>query len=92
MEAVISMAAAKEIRKDEREIKVMEDFTSPETLYQELIRSVARYHPSADISMIEKAYQVALDAHKDQVRKSGEPYIIHPICVAIILAELELDK
>ncbi|MDE6961818.1 MAG: bifunctional (p)ppGpp synthetase/guanosine-3',5'-bis(diphosphate) 3'-pyrophosphohydrolase [Lachnospiraceae bacterium] len=86
------MTAAKEIRKDDRNIKVMEDFTSPDALYQELIRSVVRYHPSTDISMIEKAYQIALDAHKDQVRKSGEPYIIHPICVAIILAELELDK
>lgn len=92
METVMNMTTAKEIRKDERNIKVMEDFTSPEVLYQELIRSVARYHPSADISMIEKAFQIAMDAHKDQVRKSGEPYIIHPICVAIILAELELDK
>ncbi len=85
-------AQAKEVRKDDRSIKRMEDFTSPEELYQELIQSVARYHPSADISMIEKAFQVAMEAHKDQVRKSGEPYIIHPICVAIILADLELDK
>ena len=42
--------------------------------------------------MIEKAYKVASEAHKDQKRKSGEPYIIHPLCVAIILADLELDK
>ena len=85
-------AQAKEVQKDDRSIKKMEDFTSPEELYQELIQSVAGYHPSADISMIEKAFQVAMEAHKDQVRKSGEPYIIHPICVAIILADLELDK
>ncbi len=85
-------AQAKEVQKDDRSIKKMEDFTSPEELYQELIQSVSRYHPSADISMIEKAFQVAMEAHKDQVRKSGEPYIIHPICVAIILADLELDK
>ena len=51
-----------------------------------------KYHPSTDISMIEKAYKVASEAHKDQKRKSGEPYIIHPLCVAIILADLELDK
>ncbi|MBS6396913.1 MAG: bifunctional (p)ppGpp synthetase/guanosine-3',5'-bis(diphosphate) 3'-pyrophosphohydrolase [Clostridiales bacterium] len=85
-------AQVKEIQEDDKSIKVMEDFTDPEKLYQELIRSVARYHPSADISMIEKAYQVAYRAHEGQVRKSGEPYIIHPVCVAIILADLELDK
>ena len=50
------------------------------------------YHPSADLSMIEKAFHIANNAHKGQLRKSGEPYIIHPLCVAIILADLELDK
>lgn len=68
------------------------DFTSPEDLYKELVRIVESYHPSADISMIEKAYHIADLGHKNQLRKSGEPYIIHPLCVAIILAELELDK
>ena len=68
------------------------DFTSAEDLYQRLIKIVESYHPSADISMIEKAYHIASDAHKNQLRKSGEPYIIHPLCVGIILAELELDK
>lgn len=73
-------------------IKAMQDFTSPDILYDELIASVHRYHPSADISMIEKAYKIAYEAHEGQARKSGEPYIIHPLCVAIILADLELDK
>lgn len=68
------------------------DFTSPEELYQELVRSIRKYHPSDDITLIEKAYTIAYEAHKDQKRKSGEPYIIHPLCVAIILADLELDK
>ncbi|MDD3797179.1 MAG: bifunctional (p)ppGpp synthetase/guanosine-3',5'-bis(diphosphate) 3'-pyrophosphohydrolase [Lachnospiraceae bacterium] len=81
-----------EIKKADASVKTMEDFTSPEILYQELITSVTKYHPSDDISMIEKAYRIAYDAHKDQRRKSGEPYIIHPLCVAIILADLELDK
>ena len=83
---------AKKIDREDREIPVMKDFTSPEDLYRELIKSVVRYHPSTDISMIEKAYQTALSFHEGQVRKSGEPYIIHPLCVAIILADLELDK
>ncbi|MDD6038251.1 MAG: bifunctional (p)ppGpp synthetase/guanosine-3',5'-bis(diphosphate) 3'-pyrophosphohydrolase [bacterium] len=73
-------------------IRKMDDFVSPGILYDELIRCVRKYHPSGDISMIEKAFQIANNAHKDQMRKSGEAYIIHPLCVAIILAELELDK
>lgn len=68
------------------------DFTDPAVLYDSLIREILEYHPSTDITMIEKAYQVARDAHEGQLRKSGEPYIIHPLCVAMILAELELDK
>ncbi|MCI8327805.1 MAG: bifunctional (p)ppGpp synthetase/guanosine-3',5'-bis(diphosphate) 3'-pyrophosphohydrolase, partial [Lachnospiraceae bacterium] len=74
------------------ELKKMKEFISPEELYQELILSVKKYHPSTDISLIEKAYQVSSSFHEGQVRKSGEPYIIHPLCVAIILADLELDK
>ena len=62
-----------------------------EQLYQELIEKIKTYHPSNDFSMVEKAYKLAVDAHKDQKRKSGEPYIIHPLKVAYILAELELD-
>ncbi len=76
----------------EQNLKNMKEFESPEVLYDELIKSVCKYHPSADISQIEKAYRIAYDAHDGQVRKSGEPYIIHPLCVAIILADLELDK
>jgi len=74
------------------ELSTPDDFTSPEELYKTLIEKVKEYHPSDDFSIIEKAYKLAADAHKDQKRKSGEPYIIHPICVAIILAELEMDK
>ena len=81
-----------EIKKADANVKTMEDFTSPEILYDELIDSVKKYHPSTDITMIEKAYKIANEAHEGQKRKSGEPYIIHPLCVAIILADLELDK
>ena len=81
-----------EVTSQNTKLKKMEEFVSPDKLYQELIQSVRKYHPSADISLIEKAYRVARESHEGQVRKSGEPYIIHPLCVAIILADLELDK
>lgn len=77
---------------DDGRIEAIQEFQSPEQLYQDLISRVKKYHPSDDITLIEKAYRTAYEAHKDQVRKSGEPYIIHPLCVAIILADLELDK
>ena len=77
---------------NEKEQEAPASFTSPDVLYQDLIRTIHQYHPSDDISMVEKAYRVANECHKDQKRKSGEPYIIHPLCVAIILADLELEK
>jgi len=77
---------------DDGRIKPIQEFQSPEQLYRDLILRVKKYHPSDDITLIEKAYHVAYLAHKEQVRKSGEPYIIHPLCVAIILADLEMDK
>ena len=77
---------------DGHAVKAPEDYQDPEELYQALIARVRKYHPSADITMIEKAYQIGKEAHKDQFRKSGEPYIIHPLWVAIILADLEMDK
>ena len=77
---------------DNHGVIATEDFVDPEVLYKELIDRVRKYHPNDDISMIEKGYQLASKAHEGQVRKSGEPYIIHPLCVAIILADLELDK
>ena len=77
---------------EEKSLSMPVGFTDPEDLYKKLIDTVYEYRPGTDISMIEKAYRLAYDMHKDQKRKSGEPYIIHPLCVAITLAELELDK
>ena len=88
MEKVIDV----DIIEDDRDMSEKKDFIPPEVLYEELITKVKKYHPSADVTQIEKAYQIAYNAHKGQARKSGEPYIIHPICVAMILADLELDK
>lgn len=45
-----------------------------------------------EMGIIRKAYELAKEAHKDQKRKSGEPYLIHPVCVAIILTQLDMDK
>ena len=77
---------------DGHAVKAPEDYQDPEQLYHVLIERVRKYHPSADITMIEKAYRIGKEAHRDQVRKSGEPYIIHPLWVGIILADLEMDK
>ena len=73
-------------------IKSPEEYENPTELYDKLIAMIKKYHPSDDYSLIEKAYKLADDAHKEQKRRSGEPYIIHPLSVAIILAEFELDK
>ena len=73
-------------------IKQEADYDNPDKLYDMLIARIQKYHPSADVTQIEKAYNLAKKAHGDQKRKSGEPYIIHPLWVAIILADLEMDK
>lgn len=81
-----------QIEKESPKLKNPEEFENPQELYQKLITTINKYHPSDDITMIEKAYSIAYEAHKEQKRRSGESYIIHPVSVAIILAELELDK
>ena len=82
----------KEVVFDDGRIEAIQEFQSPEQLYRDLILRVQKYHPSDDTTLIEKAYHLAAKAHENQVRKSGEPYIIHPLCVAIVLADLEMDK
>ena len=77
---------------DGHAVKAPGDYEEPDRLYDMLIARIRRYHPSTDVSLIEKAYRLASEAHGDQCRKSGEPYIIHPLWVAIILADLEMDK
>ena len=73
-------------------VGITSDFTDPEILHQKLLETIRKYRPNTDLSSVEKAYELAKAAHGDQRRKSGEPYIIHPLSVAIILAELEMDK
>ena len=59
--------------------------------YASMMQAVQRYAPSADLEEIQKAYEYADRKHKNQLRKSGEPYIIHPLAVAEIVAEIGLD-
>ena len=56
-----------------------------------LFRTVRATHPKADLRLIERAYDMAAYHHRDQKRKSGDPYITHPLAVATILAELGTD-
>lgn len=63
-----------------------------EKLYNKLCNIIKEYHPSDDNTLIYKAFEMAKKAHGNQQRKSGEPFIIHPLNVSIILAELRLDK
>ena len=77
---------------DGHAVKAPVDYQNPDDLYKSLIERIRKYHPSADISMVEKAYHIAKNAHEGQKRKSGEEYIIHPLWVATILAQLEMDK
>jgi GTP diphosphokinase / guanosine-3',5'-bis(diphosphate) 3'-diphosphatase len=60
--------------------------------HQFVLAEYVRHHPGADTSVLERAYQVAEQAHKGQRRKSGEPYITHPVAVTAILAEYGLDE
>jgi GTP diphosphokinase / guanosine-3',5'-bis(diphosphate) 3'-diphosphatase len=63
---------------------------SPETV-DELLEKIKKYNPNADVELVRKAYEFSDKAHSGQVRRSGEPYIIHPLGVAGILADLRLD-
>jgi guanosine-3',5'-bis(diphosphate) 3'-pyrophosphohydrolase len=57
----------------------------------DILDSVTAYHPKSDIDLIKKAYVYCAKVHAGQVRKTGEPYLIHPLAVANILAQLKLD-
>ena len=59
--------------------------------YESMMQAVKRYSPAADLDVIQRAFEYANEKHKKQLRKSGEPYIIHPLAVAEIVAEIGLD-
>ncbi|HOM02582.1 MAG TPA: bifunctional (p)ppGpp synthetase/guanosine-3',5'-bis(diphosphate) 3'-pyrophosphohydrolase [Acetivibrio sp.] len=59
--------------------------------YSRLIKKIKKYNPNCDFELIEKAHNLSLEAHNGQQRESGDPFIVHPMEVANILADLELD-
>jgi guanosine-3',5'-bis(diphosphate) 3'-pyrophosphohydrolase len=59
--------------------------------FNELITEAKRYLPPEKVALVEDAYQFAMKAHEGQMRKSGEPFLEHPVQVALTLAELQLD-
>ncbi len=63
-----------------------------DVIVDKVIKRVAQYNPNANTDMIYVAYHVAKEAHKNQFRKSGEPYIIHPVQIAYIASELSMDS
>ncbi|MDD7350095.1 MAG: bifunctional (p)ppGpp synthetase/guanosine-3',5'-bis(diphosphate) 3'-pyrophosphohydrolase [Clostridiales bacterium] len=68
------------------------NFTDPDVLFEVLTKLMTAENRQDEMGIIRKAYELAKEAHKDQKRKSGEPYLIHPVCVAIILTQLDMDK
>lgn len=72
-------------------IELPRGLTTKEELYDKLKTGLKNYLNEKDIQTVEKAYLIAADYHEGQKRKSGEDYIIHPVCVAIILANLYMD-
>src|SRR3954447_24624367 len=58
---------------------------------QDLLTRVSGYHPAADLDLVQRCYAFAAKAHDGQLRRSGDPYVIHPLGVASTIAELKLD-
>ena len=72
-------------------ITTPKDGTPKEEILDELIKLASTYLSDEDIDKLKKAYELADELHKGQKRRSGEEYIIHPLCVAYILATLNMD-
>src|SRR5438270_5489661 len=58
----------------------------------DILEKVSAYHPDADVDLVKKAYVYSAKVHQGQLRKSGEPYLVHPLEVAGLLAKLKLDE
>ena len=80
------------IRIEKRTLEATNANATPEELWEELKRKYLSYRPESELEPIERAYRLASEKHKDQKRKSGEPYIIHPLNTAIIITEIGMDQ
>jgi guanosine-3',5'-bis(diphosphate) 3'-pyrophosphohydrolase len=60
--------------------------------FEDILEKVEGYHPKVDEELLRRAYVVSAHAHRNQLRSSGEPYLVHPLNVAMILAEMRLDE
>src|SRR6516164_1929123 len=58
---------------------------------EDILKKVESYHPGADLGLIRRTYDFAAKAHDGQLRRSGDPYVVHPLGVAATIAELKLD-
>ncbi|WP_312856578.1 RelA/SpoT family protein [Phytoactinopolyspora halotolerans] len=87
-EQTASTGALAPVRVRARLARLTSQRQQSEPALEPLFRTIKAVHPKADLSVIEKAYQVAKEAHSGQKRKSGDPYITHPLAVTTILAEL----
>src|SRR6267143_738477 len=58
----------------------------------DILEKVSAYHADADLDLVKKAYVFSAKVHQGQIRKSGEPYLVHPLEVAGLLADLKLDE
>ena len=58
---------------------------------EDILERVQEYNPDVDLDLLRRAYIFSAREHRDQVRRSGEPYLVHPLEVAYILADLRLD-
>ncbi len=63
-----------------------------DAIYNNLVAKIKSYNPQLDVGLLDKAYAIAKKHHENQYRKSGEPFVVHPLEVAKILADIELDQ
>src|SRR5512137_1936140 len=60
--------------------------------FEDIVEAMQAYHPAPHLELIEKAYMYSAKVHAGQLRKSGEPYLVHPLEVAFLLTQLKLDE